>query len=115
VKLIFKYETVHCSDGALVASLDFHLSHATYSAIVHLNEPGYPGITAFSGGILYLESCILDRCGGGGVFSVGKGSLIEMNDCTVRHMRQMGIEACNWGIINNDTFRPTFGIHSKFH
>jgi hypothetical protein len=36
---------------------------------------------------------------GGGVFSVGKGSLIEMNDCTVRHMRQMGIEACNGGAI----------------
>jgi hypothetical protein len=38
VKLIFNYETVHCFDGAPVASLDSHLSHVTYSAIVHLNQ-----------------------------------------------------------------------------
>jgi hypothetical protein len=42
--------------------------------------------------LLYLESCIVDRCGGGGVVSDGEGSLIEMNYCTVRRMRQMGIE-----------------------
>ena len=48
---------------------------------------------------MYLESCILDRCGGGGVVSDGEGSLIEMNNCTVRHMRQMGIEARNGGAI----------------
>ena len=62
-------------------------------------EVGYPGIEASSGGIVYLEYCILDRCGGGGVLSVGEGSLIEMNNCTVRHMRQMGIEARNGGAI----------------
>ena len=62
-------------------------------------EIGYPGIAASSGGIVYLESCILDRCGGGGVLSDGEGSLIEMNNCTVRHMRQMGIEARNGGTI----------------
>jgi tetratricopeptide (TPR) repeat protein len=62
-------------------------------------EPGYPGIAASNGGIVYLESCILDRCGGGGVVSDGEGSLIEMNNCTVRHMRQMGIEARNEGAI----------------
>jgi hypothetical protein len=44
---------------------------------------------ASNGGIVYLESCILDRCGGGGVVSDGEGSLIEMNYCTVRHMRQI--------------------------
>jgi hypothetical protein len=62
-------------------------------------EPGYPGIAASNGGIVYLESCILDRCGGGGVLSDGEGSLIEMNNCTVRRMRQMGIEARNEGAI----------------
>jgi hypothetical protein len=35
----------------------------------------------------------------GGVVSEGDGSLIEMNNCTVRHMRQMGIEARNDGAI----------------
>jgi hypothetical protein len=30
-------------------------------------EVGYSGIVASNGGIVYLESCILDRCGGGGV------------------------------------------------
>lgn len=62
-------------------------------------EPGYPGIAASYGGLVYLESCILDRCGGGGVVSDGEGSLIEMNNCTVRNMRQMGIEARNGGAI----------------
>jgi parallel beta-helix repeat protein len=62
-------------------------------------EVGYSGIVASNGGIVYLESCILDRCGGGGVLSDGEGSLIEMNNCTVRHMRQMGIEARNGGTI----------------
>jgi hypothetical protein len=62
-------------------------------------QVGYAGISANNGGIVYLESCILDRCGGGGVVSDGDGSLIEMNNCTVRHMRQMGIEARNGGAI----------------
>ena len=62
-------------------------------------QVGYAGISASNGGIVYLESCILDRCGGGGVVSYGDGSLIEMNNCTVRHMRQMGIEARNGGTI----------------
>jgi hypothetical protein len=41
VKLIFNYETVHCFDGTIVASLDSHLSHVMYSAIVHLNPKMY--------------------------------------------------------------------------
>jgi hypothetical protein len=64
-----------------------------------IGEPGYAGIAASNGGIVYLESCILDRCGGGGALSDGEGSLIEMNNCTVHHMRQMGIEARNDGAI----------------
>ena len=64
-----------------------------------IGEPGNAGIAASNGGIVYLESCILDRCGGGGALSDGEGSLIEMNNCTVHHMRQMGIEARNDGAI----------------
>ncbi|CAG2196366.1 unnamed protein product [Mytilus edulis] len=62
-------------------------------------EVGFAGICVSRGGTAHIQSCVLDRCGGGGVLSSGNGSLIDIKDCTVNNMRQMGIEAREGGSI----------------
>ncbi|CAC5360147.1 unnamed protein product [Mytilus coruscus] len=70
-----------------------------FSGTISLGQAGFPGISVFNGGTAYLDTCLLDRCGGGGVLSEGKGSFMEIKNCTVQNMRQMGIEARNEGAV----------------
>lgn len=84
---------------------------------IHVGQIGFPGIGVYNGGFVYLDACLLDRCGGGGVLSEGKGSFMEIKNCTVQNMRQMGIEARNEGavriskntILGNQTHGIVFG------
>ncbi|CAC5372905.1 unnamed protein product [Mytilus coruscus] len=69
------------------------------SGFLYLGQPGYAGIGVYVGGIAHIDSCVLKRCGGGGVLSHGKGSLIEIKNSTVQNMRQMGVEARDGGAI----------------
>ncbi|CAG2196360.1 unnamed protein product [Mytilus edulis] len=62
-------------------------------------EVGAAGVCASDGGTIYIDSCVLDRCGGGGVLSTGDCSFIEIKNSTVCNMRQMGIEARQEGVI----------------
>ncbi|VDI42249.1 Hypothetical predicted protein [Mytilus galloprovincialis] len=39
---------------------------------VSFGESGFPGIVADNGGTVYIDACLLNRCGGGGVLSVRK-------------------------------------------
>ncbi|XP_063405158.1 uncharacterized protein LOC134688391 [Mytilus trossulus] len=66
---------------------------------ISFGQAGFPGIMVFNGGIAYLDACLLNRCGGGGVLSEGKGSFMEIKNCNVQNMRQMGIEARNEGAV----------------
>ncbi|XP_076079299.1 uncharacterized protein LOC143049581 [Mytilus galloprovincialis] len=68
-------------------------------ANTNVGEVGTAGICASDGGTIYIDSCVLDRCGGGGVLSTGDGSFIEIKNSTVCNMRQMGIEARQEGVI----------------
>ncbi|CAG2199188.1 unnamed protein product [Mytilus edulis] len=60
---------------------------------------GDKGICVSDGGTAYVESCVLDRCGGGGILSCGNGTLTDIRNCTIRNMRQMGVEAKDGGAI----------------
>ncbi|CAC5411598.1 unnamed protein product [Mytilus coruscus] len=81
---------------------------------VPLGQAGYAGIGVYDSGIAYIDSCLLNRCGGGGVLSHGKGSLIDIRNCTVQKMRQMGIEARDGGAVkvtkNNILENQSHGI-----
>lgn len=73
-----------------------------------IGEVGFAGLCVSNGGTAYVDSCQFDRCGGGGVLSIGNGSLIEIRNCTISNMRQMGVEAREGGAIkaiNNTIYR----------
>ncbi|WAR07803.1 STIP1-like protein [Mya arenaria] len=59
--------------------------------------PGNPGVVAYNGGKVYLENCKLIRCGGGGALSDGNGSLMNVQNCQILKMHNMGVEARNGG------------------
>ncbi|WAR07802.1 HSOP1-like protein [Mya arenaria] len=59
---------------------------------------GYPGVVARNGGQVYLKKCKLIRCGGGGALSIGKGSLMNVQNCLIMKMHNMGVEARNGGL-----------------
>ncbi|WAR07943.1 STIP1-like protein [Mya arenaria] len=59
---------------------------------------GYPGVVAQNGGKVYLKKCKLFRCGGGGALSDGKGSLMNLQNCQIMKMHNMGVEARNGGL-----------------
>ena len=68
-------------------------------------EVGHPGLTAANGGIVYLERCTLDSCGGGGALSTGKGSVLNVSNCVIVRNRQQGLEAREGGkliAVHND-------------
>ena len=62
-------------------------------------EGGFPGIVAESGGKVYIEQCVIERCGGGGPLSDGKGSRMEVKHCIIRNLIQMGLEVRNDGTL----------------
>lgn len=68
-------------------------------------ESGHAGIVAENGGKVYLDNCIIDSCGGGGTLCDGDGSFMEIKECTIKNMPQMGVEARNGGkvIVTNCT------------
>ncbi|CAG2199185.1 unnamed protein product [Mytilus edulis] len=80
---------------------DFQSSLSNSFGSTNVGEVGFAGICVSEGGTAYIESCVLDRCGGGGVLSSGNGSLIEIKDCIISNMRQMGIEAREGGAIKS--------------
>ncbi|XP_076362998.1 uncharacterized protein LOC143253279 isoform X2 [Tachypleus tridentatus] len=66
---------------------------------------GYPGINALNGGSIFLDKCVLDRCGGGGVLCDGERSYLKITNSIIKNMRQSGVEVRNGGILyalNND-------------
>ncbi|XP_022244846.1 uncharacterized protein LOC111086415 [Limulus polyphemus] len=68
-------------------------------------ECGYPGIESINGGSVFLDRCVLDRCGGGGVLCDGEGSYLKITNSIIKNMRQSGVEVRNGGILhalNND-------------
>ncbi|XP_071133358.1 uncharacterized protein [Mytilus edulis] len=81
---------------------------------VPVGQSGSAGIGVYDGGTAYIDSCMLNRCGGGGVLSHGKGSLIDIRNCTVQNMRHVGIEARDEGAVkvrkNNISENQSHGI-----
>ena len=66
------------------------------SAFGRTGEVGYPGLVC-DGADVIVDSCIIDRCGGGGILSTGKGSLLKVAHCIVKNNRQVGLEVRNDG------------------
>ncbi|XP_052810412.1 uncharacterized protein LOC128238488 isoform X2 [Mya arenaria] len=60
--------------------------------------PGIPGVAAQDGGKVYLKNCKLIRCGGGGALSDGTGSLMNIQNCQIFKMHNMGVESRNGGM-----------------
>lgn len=81
---------------------------------VPVGQSGSAGIGVYDGGTAYIDSCMLNRCGGGGVLSHGKGSLIDIRNCTVQNMRHIGIEVRDEGAVkvrkNNISENQSHGI-----
>ncbi|XP_063405090.1 uncharacterized protein LOC134688362 [Mytilus trossulus] len=92
----------------LKCKADYQSSFSMSFANKSIGEVGYAGVCVSNGGTAYVDSCLFDRCGGGGVLSCGNGSLIEIRSCTISNMRQMGVEARDGGAIkaiNNTIYR----------
>ncbi|CAC5373486.1 unnamed protein product [Mytilus coruscus] len=90
--------------SACIASYKYPPCQNVYDETSYLNRQtiyyaGFPGIVADNGGTAYLDASLLNRCGGGGVLSVRKGSFVEIKNSIVQNMRQMVIEARNEGTV----------------
>ncbi|CAG2242225.1 unnamed protein product [Mytilus edulis] len=83
----------------LNCKLDFQLSLSESFDNKSIGEVGFAGICVSVGGTAYVDMCVFDRCGGGGVLSCGKTAFLEIRNCTICNMRQMGIEAREGGEI----------------
>jgi tetratricopeptide (TPR) repeat protein len=84
---------------------------------VKSGKPGCAAICARLGGKVFIEKCIFERCGGGGVLCTDDGTVMEIKRSTFSKNRQMGIEARNGGrviavdnvIANNQTHGVAIG------
>lgn len=73
---------------------------------------GYAGIVACDGADVLIDTCVFDRCGGGGTLCDGIGSVLEIRKSELQNMRQTGAEARNGGytIVRNCTIS-----NNQFH
>ena len=62
-------------------------------------KPGYPAICAESGGKVYIDRCILEKCGGGGILGTGDGSKVEIRHSTIRNTAVAGLEVFNGAVL----------------
>ena len=90
-----------CSDFSPLNQLLFN-NHALGEDC--FGKSGFPGIVAQGGGKVLLNHCIVERCGGGGPLCDGEGSHMEVRNCILRNMIQMGLEVRNGGsmIVENN-------------
>ena len=95
-------------------STDMLLENAMALGEGAFGKPGFPGIVAQDGGKVFIDHCIVERCGGGGPLCDGKESHMEVRNCTLRNMIQMGLEVRNCGkmIAENNTIynNQTHGV-----
>ncbi|KAK3090122.1 hypothetical protein FSP39_009348 [Pinctada imbricata] len=77
-------------------------------------HPGQPGIVALNGGRVFIDRCEITQCGGGGVLCDGEDSYLEVKNCDITDMIQMGLEVRHGGYMkaeNNEITRcNTHGV-----
>ena len=70
----------------------------------HLGEGGYgktgfPGIITQDGRKVYINHCIVERCGGGGPLCEGIESHMEVRNSKIRNNSNIGLEVRNGGVM----------------